>query len=77
MHPINPKGFAPILPESFIEDIQAIEADPEQLKNFEGMVKIPAGNFTMGAKGNQAKEDEQPLLPTTINRLLDGCHRSD
>lgn len=63
----NLRGFIPQVPEDFLEDLANIETDARMAENFEGMVRIPVGQYRMGSDGEQAQADEKPVHEIRID----------
>lgn len=52
---------------AYLEEVEAMQADPEQAKSTVGMVWVAGGNYVMGGDNEQAREDEYPEHPTTVD----------
>ncbi len=75
-HQVNNKGIT-FLSASAIQDAAKVTTDPEQSKDYTGMVLIEGGGFRIGGKeredqpkghqGSQPREDEYPNVPLAIS----------
>ncbi len=46
--------------DAYVDAIDQLETDRDASQNFDGMVRIPGGEFQMGGDNDQAREDEYP-----------------
>lgn len=52
---------------AYLEEVEAMKADPKEAKSTDGMVWVAGGSFVMGGDNEQAREDEYPEHPSTLN----------
>lgn len=52
---------------AYLQEVEAMKADPVQAQSMSGMVWVEGGNYLMGGDNEQAREDEYPEHPATID----------
>ncbi len=52
---------------TYLAEVEAMKADPTEAQSTEGMVWVAGGSFVMGGDNDQAREDEYPEHPSTLN----------
>ncbi len=59
-------GGQNFLIDAYVQAVEEIATDPGQQENYDGMIKVPGGQFQMGGTSDQARQDEMPRHSVAI-----------